>query len=384
MTPTETVTSGPQFTSRPRDDERPTRKPLPLWDRVKFLLLLTGLYWFFVWGSMADNPLLPFADAVRDEAEAKWWLFLLGGIELLRQTHYLVCEHWAAYHQFWTRKVFGGFNRRSDRMSDWTRYRLARTVKLVVFLVVLAIVLGTIFDTSPILAIFELPRRIVDALPFVFQLAFAAFFVIFQFAAIFWFLSRGGVDVYYPDDIKTRFTDVWGQDNVLARVKENMVFLEAPEQIEDRGGYVPGGILLWGPPGTGKTLMAEAVAGETGKPYVFVDPGAFINMFMGVGVLKVKSVFRKLRKLALRYGGVIVFFDEADSLGSRGGQPVGGVAGAMSGSPFAAVPSCNGLGYVSDGTVATVHHAAKFGALPAADPIIMGGMNGGGGGMGTL
>ena len=64
--------------------------------------------------------------------------------------------------------------------------------------------------------------------------------------------------------------------------------------------------------------MAEAVAGETGKPYVFVDPGAFTNMFMGVGILKVKSLFRKLRKLALRYGGVIVFFDEADALGNRG------------------------------------------------------------------
>ena len=88
--------------------------------------------------------------------------------------------------------------------------------------------------------------------------------------------------------------------------------------MEDRGGYVPGGILLWGPPGTGKTLMAEAVAGETGRPYVFVDPGAFINMFFGVGVLKVKGLFRKLRKLSLRYGGVIVFFDEADSLGNRG------------------------------------------------------------------
>ena len=83
---------------------------------------------------------------------------------------------------------------------------------------------------------------------------------------------------------------------------------------------MPGGILLWGPPGTGKTLMAEAVAGETGKPFVFVDPGAFNAMFMGVGILKVKSLFRKLRKLALRYGGVIVFFDEADTLGNRGGS----------------------------------------------------------------
>jgi hypothetical protein len=73
---------------------------------------------------------------------------------------------------------------------------------------------------------------------------------------------------------------------------------------------------------------------------MFVDPGAFQNMFMGVGILKVKSLFRKLRKLALRYGGVIVFFDEADSLGSRGqgvGQP--GRAGAMTPvAPYDAVP----------------------------------------------
>ena len=50
------------------------------------------------------------------------------------------------------------------------------------------------------------------------------------------------------------------------------MFLERPEDIEDKGGYVPSGILLWGPPGTGKTLMAEAVAGETGRPFVFVSP----------------------------------------------------------------------------------------------------------------
>jgi cell division protease FtsH len=389
MSPTESVASGPQFTSRPRDEDRPTRKPLPLWDRVKFLLLLTGLYWFFVWGAMADNPLLPFVDAVYDEAQAKWWLFLLGGVELARQLHYLISEHWAGYHRFWTQKVFGGFNRRSDRMNDWTRYRLARTAKLVVFLVIVAIVLGTIFDTSPILALFELPRRIVDALPFVLQLAFAVIFVIIQFAAIFWFLSRGGVDVYYPDDIKTRFSDVWGQDNVLARVKENMVFLEAPEEIESRGGYVPGGILLWGPPGTGKTLMAEAVAGETGKPYVFVDPGAFINMFMGVGILKVKSLFRKLRRLALRYGGVIVFFDEADSLGNRGQMQPGPLGGPMARpGPFDNDAACHGLSYLSNESLNLVLRAG----MPSTpeppgtrrERFMMGMGGGGGGGMGTL
>ena len=60
----------------------------------------------------------------------------------------------------------------------------------------------------------------------------------------------------------------------LGQLKETLVFLDDPEAIESRGGYVPGGILLWGPPGTGKTLMAQAVAGETAKPFVNVDAGA--------------------------------------------------------------------------------------------------------------
>jgi hypothetical protein len=136
---------------------------------------------------------------------------------------------------------------------------------------------------------------------------------------------------------------------VLARVKENLVFLEDPESIEKKGGYVPRGVLLWGPPGTGKTLMAEAVAGETGKPFVFVDPGAFINMFLGAGILKVKSLFRKLRKLAVRCGGVIPFFDEADSLGNRGlATPVGGQL--FEGRRPPETQPCNGATYLSPDT----------------------------------
>src|SRR5262249_13242134 len=158
---------------------------------------------------------------------------------------------------------------------------------------------------------------------------------IFQFIGLFWFLSRGGIDYYMPDEIETRFTDVKGQDPVLDRIKETMIFLEDPESIEEKGGYVPGGVLLWGPPGTGKTLMAQAVAGETARLFVFVDPGAFIQMFFGVGILKVKRLFVKLRRMALRYGGVIVFFDEADSLGNRGGQVAqGGVTGITSPGPW--------------------------------------------------
>jgi cell division protease FtsH len=377
----------------PGERERQTRKHLPFWDRIKFLLLFAAVWFFLVWAAMADNPLLPFVDAMRQELRSPWGqvVMALAGLEGLRQLHYLVSEFSAGYHRFWTHRFFGGVERVTHRrFSDWTRFRLSRWVKWLIWIALIAIVLGQVMDTNPVLVVFQLPKLIWSALPFVIQILFILFIAVGQFAAIFWFLSRGGVDVYYPDDIKTRFTDVWGQDHVLERVKENIVYLENPEAIETKGGYVPGGILLWGPPGTGKTLMAEAVAGETGKPYVFVDPGAFINMFFGVGVLKVKGLFRKLRRLALRYGGVIVFFDEADSLGNRGALGQGGGPGfprGMRPAPFQD-GGCHGFSYLSpDARWLLTRDAMQSGGVPedtGRNRQVFGGMGMGGGGMGTL
>ena len=264
-----------------KGDERLTRKPIPTWDRSKFLVVL-GLVWVILfWATVVDNPIIPVADAFNQAIEDRWWLLVLILLESARQLHYVVSEHSAAYHQFWTKKVFGSLEKRIGRLNDWNRFRMARALKYLGLLAIVAIILGAANKQSPILALFELPGTIWAAMPFVLQMAFSMMFLILQFAALFWFMSRGGVDTYFPDDIKTRFTDVWGQDAVVERVKENMLFLEDPESIEAKGGYVPGGLLLWGPPGTGKTLMAEAVAGETGRPYVFVDPGAFEGMFIG-------------------------------------------------------------------------------------------------------
>jgi ATP-dependent Zn protease len=381
----------------PPPRRRSTRSKAPFWHRIRLLVLL-GLIWLVVvWAAMADNPLLPFADAVRIHLVESQWLLWLMGLELLRQIHYFASERSSAYHRFWSEKVFGGFDRAvRRRFSDWTRFRIARWIKGIALLVLLAVVLGQILETSPILALFAAPALLWQALPLILQLAFAFFFIAFQFIGLFWLLSRGGVDTYYPDDIKTRFSDVWGQDHVVQRIRENIMFLEKPDEIEEKGGYVPGGILLWGPPGTGKTLMAEAVAGETGRPYVFVDPGAFINMFMGVGILKVKSLFRKLRKLALRYGGVIVFFDEADALGNRGslGQTAPGGARGMRPPAFAHA-GCHGFSYLSEDTRSLLTREAMASAAPEPERrsrfvmgsqfVMGGGMNGGGGGgMGTL
>jgi cell division protease FtsH len=374
---------------RPKDEDRSTRKPLAFWDRIRILLFLFIVFGVLVWGSVASNPLLTLQDALILNSRSNGWLLALAGLELVRQVHYLISERWAGYHRFWTQRVFGGFERRTSRMNDWSRFRIARALKWIFFLVVVDLVIARLFGLPPALALFQLPVLLFQAAPFVLQLAFALVFGAIQIFGIFYFLSRGGTDVYFPDDIKTRFSDVWGQDKVLEKIEENMVFLEDPESIEERGGYVPGGVLLWGPPGTGKTLIAEAVAGETGRPFVFVDPGAFINMFLGVGILKVKALFRKLRKLAVRYGGVIVFFDEADSLGNRGQLAPGNWGGAhhAGGHLWSSRPACNGVGFVAPDTASMLFRASlstpdeRRG--PVRERIIMGGM-GGGGGMGTL
>jgi cell division protease FtsH len=378
---------------RPREEDILTRKSLTVFQRVRWLTLFGMVWLFLVWSVMVNNPLVGFSDAAKIEVQMGYWVFILAGLEFLHQAHYLISERWADYHQFWL-QIWARIDRVLNRkFSAWTRFNTWRIFCWVFWFAVVVFIIGKFIHEPPWLTLFRLPVIVWEVMPLVFQLAFAFVFIMLLFAGMLWFLFRGGIDVYYPDDIKTRFSDVWGQDQVLERVKENIILLENPEIIEDRGGHVPGGILLWGPPGTGKTLIAEAVAGETGKPYVFVDPGAFTNMFIGIGIgiLKVKSLFRKLSKLALRYGGVVVFFDEADSLGNRGVTAKGGFTGRWSAGPFAQA-GCNGFSYMAPATQWTLTRSAMRNDLgepgPYGDKQIIGAGLGSGGNvhaaMGTL
>jgi ATP-dependent Zn protease len=386
----------------PDDRERKTRKKMFMFDRVKVVLILGVIFTFSVVLKHSSIPIMSWGDALRDQLDAKAWLVALIGIEVLRQIHYFICEHWSAYYLFWERRVWGGWNRFWERRNPYVRYRLARAFKVIVIFTLIMLVLSSYWGLSFWEATAEAPKRFIfnpftgGQMPWFFSLIFVLGLGILQFVGIFWFLSRGGIDTYMPEDIKTRFADVWGQDHVLEKVRENIVFLDKPQEIEAKGGFVPSGILLWGPPGTGKTLMAEAVAGETGKPFVFVDPGAFIQMFFGIGVLKVRRLFKKLRKLALRHGGVIVFFDEADTLGNRGGS----VAGETKELQRRALETvfaqpCNGAHYLSDGAIRVVQQQTAeqlvAGSMTATRQprfvdhfIVPGGMGGRGSFDGTL
>ena len=118
---------------------------------------------------------------------------------------------------------------------------------------------------------------------------------------------------------RTTFADVAGNSAALADLREVVDFLRDSKRFVGMGAKVPKGILLEGPPGTGKTLMARALAGEAGTNFFAMSGPDFSGMFVGLGTMRVKALFRKARKA----GGGVIFIDEIDSLGGRRGRTGG-------------------------------------------------------------
>ncbi|MFZ4648676.1 MAG: ATP-dependent zinc metalloprotease FtsH [Patescibacteria group bacterium] len=119
---------------------------------------------------------------------------------------------------------------------------------------------------------------------------------------------------------KVTFKDVAGSKEAKEELAEVVEFLKFPKKFHDLGARIPRGVLLLGGPGTGKTLMARAVAGEAGVPFFHMSGSEFVEMFVGVGASRVRSLFEKAKKTS----PCIIFIDEIDAVGRRRGTGVGG------------------------------------------------------------
>ncbi len=115
------------------------------------------------------------------------------------------------------------------------------------------------------------------------------------------------------ENIKIGFSNVAGNDEAKESVKDIVDFLKDPDKYLRYGARMPRGVLFYGPPGTGKTLMAKAVAGEAGVPFYAMSGSDFVQVYVGVGAGRIRSLFKKAKD----HGKCVIFIDEIDALGKK-------------------------------------------------------------------
>ncbi len=116
------------------------------------------------------------------------------------------------------------------------------------------------------------------------------------------------------------FKDVAGAKEAKEELQEIVEFLKFPKKFYDLGATIPKGVLLLGSPGTGKTLLARSVSGEAKVPFFHISGSEFVEMFVGVGASRVRSLFQKAKKNT----PCIIFIDEIDAVGRKRGAGLGG------------------------------------------------------------
>jgi len=119
---------------------------------------------------------------------------------------------------------------------------------------------------------------------------------------------------------KVTFKDVAGLKEAKQELMEVVDFLKNPKKYLQLGARIPKGILLVGPSGCGKTLLARAVAGEANVPFFSVAGSSFVELFVGVGSGRVRSLFQEAKK----HQPCLIFIDELDAIGKVRGPAITG------------------------------------------------------------
>jgi cell division protease FtsH len=111
--------------------------------------------------------------------------------------------------------------------------------------------------------------------------------------------------------------DVIGMDDAKQEAKEIVSLIKDHAQLNEVGGRIIRGLLMFGMPGCGKTYLASAMANEAGLPFLAKSGSEFVEMYVGVGASRIRHLFQEARELASSKGGCIIFIDEIDALGAK-------------------------------------------------------------------
>ncbi|MCI0637059.1 MAG: AAA family ATPase [Actinobacteria bacterium] len=202
-----------------------------------------------------------------------------------------------------------------SRVRERTRRR-----RLVRLLLILALIDGYLWYRYLTHNPFQLPTLGPDAI--IFAPVIILVFAILLMMLMPLFSGRSPHAVVRPEEIEVGLDEVRGLDNQVDEVSRTLdVFLGYATFRDQLGGNPRRGILFEGSPGTGKTYLAKAMAKQAGVPFLFSAAPAFQSMWFGMTNAKIRSFFRRLRKLARKEGGAIGFIEEIDAIGGeRGGM----------------------------------------------------------------
>lgn len=109
-----------------------------------------------------------------------------------------------------------------------------------------------------------------------------------------------------------------GSPEIFEECTEVVSYLKNDTLYKNAGAEIPRGILLEGPPGTGKTLLAKAIASEADANFISVAASEFVELFVGMGAAKIRTLFNKARENK----PCIIFIDEIDAVGRQRGTGI--------------------------------------------------------------
>ena len=127
--------------------------------------------------------------------------------------------------------------------------------------------------------------------------------------------KQSKADIVKP---KETLADYVCDESLKEELLEVKSFFENAKTYKDAGIRIPKGILFKGVPGTGKTYAARCIAGDVDCYFMTCTASSLQGMYIGSGAENIRNVFEGAKALKKASGkGVIIFFDELDSLGSR-------------------------------------------------------------------